>query len=110
LLGSPAGLSPATGTRLTKQWQDDHIAFQQRDLADSDYVYVWAVGARLKIGLGQAHSCVLALMGVRLDGTKGEGTRRGFPHCSAVKMWVAKARNVTNALPKSAQPGVTKAM
>ncbi|MGW5258510.1 IS256 family transposase, partial [Streptomyces sp. NPDC004012] len=69
-LGSAAGLSPATVTRLTKQWQDDHAAFQQRDFADSDYVYVWADGVHPKVRLGQAHSCVLVLMGVRLDGTK----------------------------------------
>ncbi|MFJ4744419.1 IS256 family transposase [Streptomyces sp. NPDC088775] len=69
-LGSVAGLSPATVTRLTKQWQDDQAAFQQRDLAESDYVYVWADGVHPKVRLGQAHSCVLVLMGVRLDGTK----------------------------------------
>jgi transposase-like protein len=39
-LGSAAGLSPATVTRLTRQWTDDHAALQQRDLAESDYVYV----------------------------------------------------------------------
>lgn len=39
-LGSSSGLSPATVTRLTKQWSDDHTAFQTRDLSDSDYVYV----------------------------------------------------------------------
>jgi hypothetical protein len=43
-LGSAAGLSPATVTRLTKQWGDDHAAFQQRDLSDRDFVYVWADG------------------------------------------------------------------
>ncbi|MFC7980185.1 IS256 family transposase [Streptomyces cinereoruber] len=69
-LGSSAGLSPATVVRLTKQWQDDHAAFQARDLSDSDYVYVWADGVHPKVRLGQAHSCVLVLMGVRLDGTK----------------------------------------
>jgi hypothetical protein len=69
-LGSTAGLSPATVTRLTKQWSEDHAAFQQRDLAESDYVYVWADGVHPKVRLGQAHSCVLVLMGVRLDGTK----------------------------------------
>ncbi len=31
-LGGTAGLSPATVTRLTKQWSDDHAAFQDRDL------------------------------------------------------------------------------
>ena len=69
-LGSAAGLSPATVTRLTKQWTDDHTAFQARDLSDSDYVYVWADGVHPKVRLGQAHSCVLVLMGVCPDGRK----------------------------------------
>jgi len=43
-LGSAAGLSPATITRLTAQWQDDAEAFNKRSLADIDYVYVWADG------------------------------------------------------------------
>lgn len=69
-LGGAAGLSAATVTRLTKQWQDDHAAFQNRDLSDRDFVYVWADGAHPKVRLGQAYSCVLVLLGVRLDGTK----------------------------------------
>lgn len=71
-LGGTAGLSPATVTRLTKQWSDDHAAFQARDLSDRDYVYVyvWADGVHPKVRLGQTHSCVLVLLGVRLDGTK----------------------------------------
>ncbi len=32
------GLSSATVPWLAKQWQDDHAAFQQRDLADRDFV------------------------------------------------------------------------
>jgi transposase-like protein len=43
-LGSAAGLSAATITRLTKQWTDDYHAFCGRDLSDVDYVYVWADG------------------------------------------------------------------
>ncbi|MEU8877425.1 IS256 family transposase [Streptomyces javensis] len=69
-LGSAAGLSPATVTRLTKQWSDDHAAFQDRELSGSDYVYVWADGVHPKVRLGQARSCVLVLMGVRTDGSK----------------------------------------
>ena len=151
-LGSAAGLSPATVTRLTKQWGEDHAAFQGRDLSDRDFVYVWADGVHPKVRLGQAHSCVLVLLGVRVDGTKelialAEGLResteswadllrdcrrRGmrdpelvvgdgamglwkalaevFPAARHQRCWVHKARNVTNALPKSAQPGATKAM
>ncbi len=69
-LGSAAGLSGPTVNRLTKQWTDDHTVFQARDLSGSDYVYVWADGVHPKVRLGQAHSCVLVLMGVRADGRK----------------------------------------
>ncbi|MGW2303358.1 IS256 family transposase [Streptomyces sp. NPDC001809] len=69
-LGSTAGLSAATVTRLTQQWQADHRVFGERDLSGSDYVYVWADGIRLRIRLREAKSCVLVLMGVRADGTK----------------------------------------
>ncbi|MFF7079207.1 IS256 family transposase [Streptomyces lavendulae] len=153
-LGGTAGLSPATVTRLTKQWADDHAAFQARDLADR-------VGLRLRLGRrgapqGAARTGALvrpgALLGVRLDGTKelialAEGLResteswadllrdcrrRGmrdpelvigdgamglgkalaevFPAARHQRCRVHKARNVTNCLPKSAQPGATKAM
>jgi len=48
-LGSSAGLSAATISRLTAQWQAGYEAFGQRDLSRSDYVYVWADGVHLKI-------------------------------------------------------------
>ena len=38
------GLSAATITRLTAQWQDEARAFNTRSLAGSDYVYVWVDG------------------------------------------------------------------
>ena len=58
-LGSSAGLSSATVTRLTRQCTADHAAFQRRDLAGSVYVYVWADGVHPKVRLSQAHSCLL---------------------------------------------------
>jgi hypothetical protein len=39
-LGSSAGLSATTITRLTEQWQDEAKAFAGRDLSGVDYVYV----------------------------------------------------------------------
>ncbi|MET7716171.1 IS256 family transposase [Streptomyces sp. NPDC005407] len=69
-LGSTSGLSSATVTRLTTQWQADHTAFQDRDLSGTDYVYVWADGVHLRIRLEEAKAAVLVLMGVRADGTK----------------------------------------
>jgi transposase-like protein len=69
-LGSTAGLSAATVTRLTAQWQDDHKAFQARDLSKTDFVYVWSDGVHLKVRLDEAEACVLVLVGVRADGSK----------------------------------------
>ncbi|MFE5141165.1 IS256 family transposase [Streptomyces fagopyri] len=69
-LGSAAGLSPAAVTRLTQQWQADHTAFMDRDLAEVDYVYVWADGIHLNVRLEEAKACVLVLIGVRADGSK----------------------------------------
>ncbi|MEU2619690.1 IS256 family transposase [Streptomyces sp. NPDC007157] len=69
-LGSAAGLSPATVTRLTQQWQADHTSFMDRDLTEVDYVYVWADGIHLNVRLEEAKACVLVLIGVRADGSK----------------------------------------
>jgi putative transposase len=69
-LGSAQGLSAATITRLTTEWQTEAKAFNQRSLAGSDYVYVWADGTHLKVRLAQDKVCLLVIVGVRADGTK----------------------------------------
>ena len=69
-LGSAAGLSAATVTRLTSQWQDDAAAFGKRSLAGTDYVYVWVDGIHLKVRLETDKVCLLVMIGVRADGTK----------------------------------------
>ena len=69
-LGSSAGLSSATVTRLTTQWQDEARAFGRRDLSAVDYVYVWADGIHVNIRLDEEKLCLLVLLGVRVDGTK----------------------------------------
>ena len=69
-LGSAAGLSSATVSRLTAQWQSEHDVFQRRDLSGCDYVYVWADGVHLKVRLEEAKASVLVLLGVRADGRK----------------------------------------
>jgi transposase-like protein len=69
-LGSAAGLSAATITRLTTQWQDEAAAFNKRSLADTDYVYVWVDGIHLKVRLEQDKVCLLVMLGVRADGRK----------------------------------------
>ncbi len=69
-LGSAAGLSPVSITRLTTQWQDEAVAFNKRSLADIDYVYLWVDGIHLKVRLEQDKVCLLVMIGVRADGTK----------------------------------------
>ena len=69
-LGSAAGLSASTVTRLTTQWQDEAEAFNKRPLTESDYVYCWVDGIHLKVRLDQDKVCLLVILGVRADGTK----------------------------------------
>ena len=69
-LGSSAGLSATTITRLTSQWRDEAKAFGERDLSGTDYVYLWVDGIHLKVRLEQEKLCLLVMIGVRSDGRK----------------------------------------
>ena len=62
-LGSGAGLSATTITRLTSQWQDEAKAFGARDLSGTDYVYLWVDGIHLKVRLDQEKLCLLVMIG-----------------------------------------------
>jgi transposase-like protein len=68
--GSEAGLSASTIQRLTREWSAEWAAFQQRDLSQVDYVYLWADGVHFSIRLEQDRLCCLVLVGVRADGHK----------------------------------------
>lgn len=70
VLGSGAGLSASTVTRLTTVWQGDYQAFTVRDLAGVDHVYLWADGIHVNIRLDEDQLCLLVLIGVRADGRK----------------------------------------
>jgi len=69
-LGTGHGLSAATITRLTGQWQDEARVFADRSLTGTDYVYLWVDGIHLKVRLEQDKVCLLVMIGVRADGTK----------------------------------------
>lgn len=69
-LGSDAGLSPSTITRLTEAWQAEHADWTQRDLSDRDYVYWWADGVHFNVRLEEDRLCCLVIVGVRPDGSK----------------------------------------
>ncbi len=69
--GTEAGLSAASITRLTKQWQEERERFMERDLSEKDYVYVWVDGIHTGVRLGSDDRlCSLVMVGARLDGTK----------------------------------------
>jgi putative transposase len=71
LLGEDAtGLSPTAIARLIKVWEAEYAAFRRRDLADRDYVYVWADGVHFNIRLEDDRLCTLVVIGARPDGTK----------------------------------------
>ena len=69
-LGTGTGLSAASITRLTAQWQDEAKAFGDRDLSGTDFVYLWVDGIHLKVRLEQEKLCLLVMIGVRADGRK----------------------------------------
>jgi len=71
LLGEDAaGLSPTAIARLIKVWEAEYAAFRARDLADRDYVYVWADGVHFNVRLEEDRLCTLVVIGARPDGTK----------------------------------------
>jgi putative transposase len=73
-LGTGHGLSAATITRLTKDWQDEARTFNKRSLAGTDYVYCWVDGIHLKVRLEQDKVCLLVMIGVRRG--RHQGTHR----------------------------------
>ena len=71
LLGEDAaGLSPSAITRLTAAWQGEYKTWQERSLADRDYVYVWVDGVHFGIRLEEDPLAALVVVGVRPDGSK----------------------------------------
>ena len=73
--GSAAGLSASTVNRLTAAWEAEHADWTARDLAEVDYVYIWADGVHVNVRLPDADGnadrlCLLVIVGVRPDGRK----------------------------------------
>jgi putative transposase len=91
-LGSAAGLSSATVSRLTATWTEDHKAFCARDLSELDFVYVWADGVHLKVRLEEAKACVLVMIGVRVDGSK-ELIALAEGHRESAESWAGLLRD-----------------
>jgi putative transposase len=71
LLGEEAkGLSPSVVSRLKAQWSDAYAAWNQRDLSQEHYVYVWADGIYSTLRGEDDRLCLLILIGVNEQGEK----------------------------------------
>ena len=77
-LGSSAGLSSSTVTKLTETWTAEAAAFMTRDLSGADYVYLWVDGIHLGIRLGEGKLCLLVMIGVRADAQAAGCPRRRY--------------------------------
>ena len=69
LLGKDgAGLSASAIGRLKDGWQDEHAAWQKRDLSMRRYVYIWADGIHLEARLEDEKQCILVIIGATPEG------------------------------------------
>jgi putative transposase len=69
LVGSSAGLSPATVCRLKAGWQQEWEAWQQRDLTGKRYGYFWVDGLHVNVRMEDS-PCLLVVIGATADGRK----------------------------------------
>jgi hypothetical protein len=71
-LGTGAGLSAASITRLTAQWHDEAHAFGKRDLSSTDYVGVDGIHAVTRTARTLVSSHLSPDTSVRVDSTPGQ--------------------------------------
>jgi putative transposase len=92
--GTGAGLSAASITRLTKQWQEERERFMERDLSERDYVYAWVDGIHTGVRLGSDDRlCCLVMVGARVDGTK-ELVALADGYRESTESWAELLRNL----------------
>jgi transposase-like protein len=92
-LGSEAGLSASTVSRLTESWQAEHDQWCRRDLSGVDYVYWWADGIHFNVRLEEDRLCCLVVVGVRPDGTK-ELVALADGYRESTESWAALLRSL----------------
>lgn len=71
ILGDGAsGLSATNIVRLKEAWHAEFEVWNQRDLSEKHYVYLWADGIYFNVRLTPERPCMLVLMGATADGRK----------------------------------------
>lgn len=70
LVGQDAsGLSVSTISRLKTVWEKEYQDWQNRDLSEKHYVYIWADGVYCNVRMDD-RQCILVIMGATKDGVK----------------------------------------
>jgi putative transposase len=92
LVGERAPLSPNTMLRLKAEWQAEYEAWRRRPLTER-YVYVWADGIYLDAGLEPERSCLLIVLGARVDGAK-EPLALELGYRESTESWTAVLRDL----------------
>jgi transposase-like protein len=71
ILGPQAGgLSATNIVRLKEGWEQEYREWQQRDLSEKDYVYIWVDGVYFNVRLSSDRPCILVVMGATAKGVK----------------------------------------
>jgi len=71
ILGPQAtGLSATNIVRLKEGWKQDYETWNNRDLSQKHYAYIWVDGIYFNVRLGDERSCVLVIIGATQDGKK----------------------------------------
>lgn len=102
LLGNGAkGLSPAVVSRLKAQWGGEYQAWNQRDLSNERYVYVWADGIYSTLRGEDDRLCLLVIIGVNEHGEKRLlALSDGYRESKA--SWLSVLQDGLQAVPKLA--------
>ena len=100
LLGPAAkGVPPTTVSRRVEIWKQEYAGWNQRSLADQQYVYLWADGVYFNIRMEEDKACIRVLLGATAVGRKAiiaiaDGYRESEPSWSAVLLDL-KSRGLT---------------
>ena len=71
ILGKDApGLSAANIVRLKTIWDEERKAWENRDLSDKHYVYLWVDGIYFNVRLEPDRPCMLVIVGATANGKK----------------------------------------
>lgn len=71
ILGENAkGLSATNIVRLKESWEKEYADWNERDLSEKRYIYIWADGIYFNVRLTDERPCILVLLGTTEEGDK----------------------------------------